>query len=80
LRYRASLWLALNGTVFLTLNTKSANIDWLFLRAAFEIVALAAGRLGELPLAAQSVIMTLDQSTLKKYVLQSVLTIVSMKF
>jgi len=29
--------------------------------AAFEIVALAAGRLGELPLAAQSVIMTLDQ-------------------
>ena len=31
-------------------------------RAAFEIVALAAGRLGELPLAAQSVIMTTDQS------------------
>jgi MATE family multidrug resistance protein len=30
-------------------------------RAAFEIVALAAGRLGELPLAAQSVIMTTDQ-------------------
>ncbi|KIM90270.1 hypothetical protein PILCRDRAFT_94817 [Piloderma croceum F 1598] len=29
--------------------------------AAFEIVALAAGRLGELPLAAQSVIMTTDQ-------------------
>ncbi|KAJ3763514.1 mate-domain-containing protein [Lentinula raphanica] len=29
--------------------------------AAFEIVALAAGRLGALPLAAQSVIMTLDQ-------------------
>ncbi|KIK65106.1 hypothetical protein GYMLUDRAFT_384287 [Collybiopsis luxurians FD-317 M1] len=29
--------------------------------AAFEIVALAAGRLGSLPLAAQSVIMTLDQ-------------------
>ncbi|KAF7289406.1 MATE efflux family protein [Mycena chlorophos] len=28
---------------------------------AFEIVALAAGRLGELPLAAQSVIMTTDQ-------------------
>lgn len=28
---------------------------------AFEIVALAAGRLGTLPLAAQSVIMTLDQ-------------------
>src|SRR5271154_6224495 len=28
---------------------------------AFEIVALAAGRLGELPLAAQSVIMTADQ-------------------
>jgi len=31
-------------------------------RAAFEIVALAAGRLGPLPLAAQSVIMTTDQS------------------
>jgi MATE family multidrug resistance protein len=31
-------------------------------RAAFEIVALAAGRLGTLPLAAQSVIMTTDQS------------------
>ena len=31
-------------------------------RAAFEIVALAAGRLGSLPLAAQSVIMTTDQS------------------
>ncbi|EPQ52991.1 MOP flippase [Gloeophyllum trabeum ATCC 11539] len=30
--------------------------------AAFEIVALAAGRLGPLPLAAQSVIMTTDQS------------------
>ncbi|KAH7926013.1 MOP flippase [Leucogyrophana mollusca] len=30
--------------------------------AAFEIVALAAGRLGELSLAAQSVIMTTDQS------------------
>ncbi|KAI0669144.1 MOP flippase [Trametes maxima] len=29
--------------------------------AAFEIVALAAGRLGSLPLAAQSVIMTTDQ-------------------
>ncbi|CAA7265227.1 unnamed protein product [Cyclocybe aegerita] len=29
--------------------------------AAFEIVALAAGRLGEVPLAAQSVIMTTDQ-------------------
>ena len=32
------------------------------LRVAFEIVALAAGYLGELPLAAQSVIMTTDQS------------------
>lgn len=31
-------------------------------RAAFEIVALAAGRLGALPLAAQSIIMTADQS------------------
>lgn len=31
-------------------------------RAAFEIVALAAGRLGSLSLAAQSVIMTTDQS------------------
>lgn len=31
-------------------------------RAAFEIVALAAGRLGSIPLAAQSVIMTTDQS------------------
>ncbi|KAJ2981873.1 hypothetical protein NQ176_g1755 [Zarea fungicola] len=30
---------------------------------AFEIVALAAGRLGAIPLAAQSVIMTLDQIT-----------------
>jgi multidrug resistance protein, MATE family len=30
-------------------------------RAAFEIVALAAGRLGALPLAAQSIIMTADQ-------------------
>ncbi|KAF8957126.1 mate-domain-containing protein, partial [Flammula alnicola] len=29
--------------------------------AAFEIVALAAGRLGEVPLAAQSIIMTTDQ-------------------
>ncbi|KAF4610818.1 hypothetical protein D9613_007273 [Agrocybe pediades] len=29
--------------------------------AAFEIVALAAGRLGEIPLAAQSIIMTTDQ-------------------
>ena len=32
------------------------------LRAAFEIVALAAGRLGALSLAAQSIIMTADQS------------------
>ena len=31
-------------------------------RAAFEIVALAAARLGSVPLAAQSVIMTTDQS------------------
>jgi hypothetical protein len=31
-------------------------------RAAFEIVALAAGRLGNIALAAQSVIMTSDQS------------------
>lgn len=31
-------------------------------RAAFEIVALAAGRLGAIPLAAQSIIMTTDQS------------------
>jgi MATE family multidrug resistance protein len=31
------------------------------LRWAFEIVAIAAGRLGSLPLAAQSVIMTTDQ-------------------
>lgn len=31
-------------------------------RAAFEIVALAAGWLGAIPLAAQSVIMTTDQS------------------
>ena len=31
-------------------------------RAAFEIVALAAGRLGALPLTAQSIIMTADQS------------------
>ncbi|KAG6809774.1 hypothetical protein H0H92_014791 [Tricholoma furcatifolium] len=30
--------------------------------AAFEIVALAAGRLGELPVAAQSIIMTTDQT------------------
>lgn len=37
--------------------------DWFgfLLRWAFEIVALAAGRLGETPLAAQSVIMTVDQ-------------------
>lgn len=35
--------------------------------AAFEIVALAAGRLGALPLAAQSVIMTTDQSKLPFY-------------
>lgn len=34
----------------------------IYFRAAFEIVALAAGRLGSLPLAAQSVIMTTDQS------------------
>lgn len=34
----------------------------LLFRAAFEIVALAAGRLGSIPLAAQSVIMTTDQS------------------
>ncbi|KIJ65467.1 hypothetical protein HYDPIDRAFT_187260 [Hydnomerulius pinastri MD-312] len=33
----------------------------IFGRAAFEIVALAAGRLGELALAGQSVIMTTDQ-------------------
>lgn len=33
-------------------------------RAAFEIVALAAGRLGPISLAAQSVIMTTDQSKL----------------
>ena len=33
-----------------------------FLRAAFEIVALAAARLGNIPRAAQSVIMTTDQS------------------
>lgn len=33
-----------------------------FPRAAFEIVALAAGRLGAISLAAQSVIMTTDQS------------------
>ena len=32
------------------------------LRAAFEIVALAAGRISSLSLAAQSVIMTTDQS------------------
>jgi MATE family multidrug resistance protein len=42
------------------MNTNS-QLTMLF-RAAFEIVALAAGRLGELPLAAQSVIMTTDQS------------------
>lgn len=43
------------------------------LRAAFEIVALAAGRLGSLPLAAQSVIMTTDQSPcfLTRYFLYS---------
>lgn len=33
-------------------------------RAAFEIVALAAARLGTIPRAAQSVIMTTDQSSL----------------
>lgn len=33
----------------------------ILLRWAFEIVALAAGRLGEVPLASQSVIMTADQ-------------------
>lgn len=43
-------------------------------RAAFEIVALAAGRLGELPLAAQSVIMTTDQSMRFPYKLHIVLT------
>jgi multidrug resistance protein, MATE family len=32
-------------------------------RASFEIVALAAARLGNVPLAAQSVIMTTDQSS-----------------
>jgi len=32
-------------------------------RAAFETVALAAGRLGPISLSAQSVIMTTDQST-----------------
>ena len=32
---------------------------------AFEIVALAAGRLGETPLAAQSVVMTVDQARLQ---------------
>lgn len=35
-------------------------------RAAFEIVALAAGRLGSLSLSAQSVIMTTDQGTTLK--------------
>ncbi|KAJ3929544.1 MAG: MOP flippase [Lentinula lateritia] len=39
----------------------NSYIDPICRRAAFEIVALAAGRLGSLPLAAQSVIMTLDQ-------------------
>ena len=33
-------------------------------RAAFEIVALAAARLGTIPRAAQSVIMTTDQGAL----------------
>ncbi|KAG1857342.1 MOP flippase [Suillus subalutaceus] len=42
--------------------------------AAFEIVALAAGRLGELPLAAQSVIMTTDQSIDFPYTPHNVLT------
>jgi MATE family multidrug resistance protein len=40
--------------------TLHSSFSWR--RAAFEIVALAAGRLGALPLAAQSVIMTTDQS------------------
>lgn len=36
-------------------------------RAAFEIVALCAGTLGPLPIAAQSVIMTFDQSQSQSY-------------
>ncbi|KAG9313160.1 MATE efflux family protein [Chiua virens] len=47
---RAFLTLALPGILMV-------GTEW----AAFEIVALAAGRLGELSLAAQSVIMTTDQ-------------------
>jgi multidrug resistance protein, MATE family len=56
-------WCAL--PTFLTMST---TFDWFIHRAAFEIVALAAGRLVALPLAAQSVIMTLDQSMWRKYI------------
>ena len=45
--------------------------------AAFEIVALAAGRLGEIPLAAQSVIMTTDQGMCRLRLPPSVLLKVS---
>lgn len=38
------------------------GFSFLTFRAAFEIVALAAARLGNIPRAAQSVIMTTDQS------------------
>ena len=42
-------------------------------RAAFEIVALAAGRLGETPLAAQSIIMTTDQSAYIAFIIEFLL-------
>lgn len=46
-----------------------SKLQKLLYRWAFEIVALVAGILGPLPLAAQSVIMTVDQVRLLARVL-----------
>ena len=59
-RFPGCLWWGRNGTLPSPCNTPHGLI--VPCRAAFEIVALAAGRLGALPLAAQSIIMTADQS------------------
>ena len=60
MRSRVSLWSARNGKLRWVLCSLPKLIR--SKRAAFEIVALAAGRLGSLSLAAQSIIMTADQS------------------
>ena len=50
------------GTEWYAVMCYSSAVSDAHRRAAFEIVALAAGKLGALPLAAQSIIMTADQS------------------